>query len=150
MYGFPTHSVFKSRFSALRATCSKDGLTPAACGAALLAPASPGRTAMRKRSKESTLLEREVQRFIQASTTVKSSQPFSFSWGARRFSRYIMQSASRLLHEARARRQLNSISRRESEILLPSLLWFDFIAARCVVAVPCRGCFFCSNSSLFH
>ena len=86
MYGFPiTHSVFKSRFQPLRVTCLKDGLTPAACGAALLAPASPGRTALRKRSKESPLLEREVQRFIKASTTVKSSQPFSFSWGGEAF-----------------------------------------------------------------
>ena len=42
-----------------------------------------------------------------------------------------MQQASQLLHKARARRHLNSSSRRESEILLPSLLWFDFIAARC-------------------
>ena len=85
MYGFPARSVFKSRFSALRATCLKHGLTPAACGAALLAPASPGRTALRKRSQQSPLLEREVQRFIKASTTVKSSQPFSFSWGGEAF-----------------------------------------------------------------
>ena len=131
MYGFPTRFVFKSRFSALRATCLKHGLTPAACGAALLAPASPGRTALRKRSEESPLLEREVQRFIKASTTVKARSPSVFRGGARRFSRYTMQSASRFLHEARARRQLDSIRRRESEILLPSLLWFDFIAARC-------------------
>ena len=61
----------------------------------------------------------------------KARNPSVFCGGARRFSRYTMQSASRLLHEARARRQLNSSSRRESEILLPSLLWFDFIAARC-------------------
>ena len=61
----------------------------------------------------------------------KARSPSVFRGGTRRFSRYTMQSASRLLHEARARRQLDSISRRESEILLPSLLWFDFIALRC-------------------
>ena len=74
----------------------------------------------------------------------KARSPSVFRGGTRRFSRYTMQSASRLLHEARARRQLNSISRRESEILLPSLLWFDFIAASVVLAVRWRGCIFLS------
>ena len=55
-----------------------------------------------------------------------------------------MQQASQFLHKARARRQLNSISRRESEILLPSLLWFDFIAVGVVRAVRWRGCLFLS------
>ena len=60
-----------------------------------------------------------------------------------------MQQASQFLHKARARRQLNSISRRESEILLPSLLWFDFIAVRVVRAVRWRGCLFLSFDVLY-
>ena len=51
---------------------------------------------------------------------------------------------AQLLHKARARRHLNSSSRRESEILLPSLLWFDFIAVGVVRAVRWRGCLFLS------